>query len=98
MHTHLAGLTVDQRSASGHHSFVSGDLVTWQCKKQLMVVRSGAGDKFHAMVLRSRKEMWIKGYAKIWYCLYKRESNYTETVNEQLRFLIILVNMSRSSM
>ena len=44
-----AGSPVDRRSTSGYCTFIGGNLVTWQSKKQNVVARSSAESEFRVM-------------------------------------------------
>ena len=44
-----AGLVTDRRSTTGYCTYVCGNLVTWQSKKQSVVARSSAKAEFKAM-------------------------------------------------
>ncbi|EXC26652.1 Bifunctional phosphatase IMPL2 [Morus notabilis] len=44
-----AGSPSDRRSTSGYCSFIWGNLVTWRCKKQTVVVRSSAEAEFRTL-------------------------------------------------
>ncbi|XP_024029322.1 uncharacterized protein LOC112093936 [Morus notabilis] len=50
----------DRRSTSGYFSFVGGNLVTWQSKKQNVVARSSAMAEFRAVALGICEGIWIK--------------------------------------
>ena len=55
-----AGSITDGRSTSGYCSFVGGNLVTWQSKKQNVVARSSAEAEFRAVAHGICEVMWIK--------------------------------------
>ena len=51
---------MDQRSTSGHCSFVGGNLVTWRSKKQNVVARSSAEAEFRVVAHGICEIMWIR--------------------------------------
>ncbi|XP_060964985.1 retrovirus-related Pol polyprotein from transposon RE2 [Cannabis sativa] len=55
-----AGSTVDRRSTSGYCSYVGGNLVTWQSKKQSVVARSSAEAEFRSVAHGICEIIWIK--------------------------------------
>src|SRR3954463_4906897 len=55
-----AGLRDDRKSTSGYCSFVEGNLVTWQSKKQNVVARSSAEAEYRALALGVSEAMWIR--------------------------------------
>ena len=44
-----AGFVTDRRSTSGYFTFVGGNLVTWQSKKQNVVSQSSAEAEYRGM-------------------------------------------------
>ena len=50
---------IDQRSTFGYCSFVWGNLVTWQSKKQLVVARSNVEAEFRAMAQGICGGIWL---------------------------------------
>ncbi|RVW79952.1 Retrovirus-related Pol polyprotein from transposon RE2 [Vitis vinifera] len=54
-----AGSVTDRRSTSGYCSFVWGNLVTWQSKKQSVVAHSSAEAEFRAMAQGICEEIWL---------------------------------------
>nr|CAN75711.1 hypothetical protein VITISV_026859 [Vitis vinifera] len=54
-----AGSVTDRRSTSGYCSFVWGNLVTWQSKKQSVVARSSAEAEFRAMAQGICEGIWL---------------------------------------
>jgi hypothetical protein len=55
-----AGSITDRRSTSGYYTFVGGNLVTWQSKKQSVVARSSAEAEFRAMAQGVCETLWLK--------------------------------------
>ncbi|XP_038887145.1 uncharacterized mitochondrial protein AtMg00810-like [Benincasa hispida] len=55
-----AGSTTDRRSISWYCSFVGGNLVTWQSKKQSVVARSSAEAEFRAIAHGICEGIWIR--------------------------------------
>jgi hypothetical protein len=55
-----AGSIMDQRSKLGYCTFVGGNLVTWQSKKQSMVARFSAEAEFRAMAHGVCEILWLK--------------------------------------
>ena len=51
---------MDQRSTSGHCSFVGGNLVTWRSKKQNVVARSSVEAEFKVVAHGVCEIMWIR--------------------------------------
>ena len=50
----------DKRSTSGYFTFVGGKLVTWKSKKQNVVARSSAKEKFKGMTLGLCEALWLR--------------------------------------
>ena len=50
----------DRRSTSGYCTFVDGNLVTWRSKKHIIVARSSAEAKYHAMTHATSEMMWVR--------------------------------------
>ena len=55
-----AGSITDRRSTSGYCSYVWGNLVTWQSKKQTVVAQSSAKAKLRSTALGIGEVIWIK--------------------------------------
>lgn len=55
-----AGSITDRRSTSGCCTFVGGNFVTWQSKKQNVVARSSAEAEFRSVAHGICEVMWIK--------------------------------------
>ncbi|BBH04450.1 BURP domain-containing protein [Prunus dulcis] len=55
-----AGSITDRRSTSGYCTFVGGNLVTWQSKKQNLVSRSSAEAEYRGMTHGVCKLLWIR--------------------------------------
>lgn len=55
-----AGSITDTRSTSGYCTLVWGNLVTWRCKKQLVVAQSNVEAEFRALALGICEGMWLK--------------------------------------
>jgi hypothetical protein len=55
-----AGSIMDRRSKLGYCTFVGGNLVTWQSKKQSMVARFSAGAEFRAIAHGVCEILWLK--------------------------------------
>ena len=55
-----AGSVIDKRSTSRYCTFVGGNLVTWQSKKQSVVARSSAKAEFRVVAHGICEVLWIK--------------------------------------
>jgi len=55
-----AGLIMDRRSTLGYCTFMGGNLVTWQSKKQSVVDKSSAEAEFRAMAQGACETLWLK--------------------------------------
>ncbi|XP_073219751.1 uncharacterized protein [Cicer arietinum] len=55
-----AGSVVDRRSTTGYCTFLAGNLVTWNSKKQSVVARSSAEAEFRAMAHGICELLWLK--------------------------------------
>jgi len=55
-----AGSITDRRTTSGYCTFMGGNLVTWQSKKQSVVARSNTEAEFRAMAQGVYEILWLK--------------------------------------
>ena len=55
-----AGSIVDRRSTTGYCTFLGGNLVTWRCKKQNVVVRLSTKSEFKAITQGLCELLWLK--------------------------------------
>ena len=55
-----ASSPIDHRSTSGYCSYIQGNLVTWQSKKQTVIARSSVEVEFRALANGICEDMWIK--------------------------------------
>ncbi|KAM2024302.1 hypothetical protein PS1_017295 [Malus domestica] len=55
-----AGSVSDRRSTSGYFTFVGGNLVTWQSKKQKVVSRSSAEAEYRGMAHGICEILWLQ--------------------------------------
>ena len=58
--TDWTGNIIDGRSTLGYFTFVVGNLVTWQSKKQNVVTRSSAKAEYRSMVHGTCELLWLK--------------------------------------
>ena len=58
--TYWTGNIIDGRSTSGYFTFVVGNLVTWQSKKQNVVARSSVKVEYRGMVHGTCELLWLK--------------------------------------
>lgn len=54
------GSIFDCWSTYGYYTFVGGNLVTWQSKKQSLIARSSVEAKFRSMVHGTCKLLWLR--------------------------------------
>jgi len=50
----------DMSSTSGHYTYIGGNQVTWESKKQSVVARSTAEAKYRAMAQGVCELLWLK--------------------------------------
>ncbi|GFZ21391.1 hypothetical protein Acr_29g0005530 [Actinidia rufa] len=50
----------DKRSTTWYYTFLGGNLITWESKEQIVVVRSSAETKYRAMAHTSCELLWLK--------------------------------------
>ena len=55
---------INKRSTSNYCTFVGGNLITWQSKKQNVVARSGVEVEFRAIAQGVCELLWIKSLLK----------------------------------
>ena len=55
-----AGSVTDRRSSSGYCTYMWGNLVTWQSKKQSVVARSNAKVEFQSMAHGMCEGIWLR--------------------------------------
>lgn len=79
----VAGDLTDRSSTSGYCSYVWGNLVTWRSKRQSIVARFSAKDKYRALILEISKGMWIQKFLNELRIKLKIQSNYFATVKQQ---------------
>ena len=59
---------IDKRSTSGYYSYVWGNLVTWQSKKQNVVARSGVEAEYRTMANGVYEMLWLKSFECQYIC------------------------------
>ena len=59
-----AGDRADRRSTTGYCTFIGGNMVTWNSKKQKVVSCSSAEAEYRAMLKLTNELVWIKGILK----------------------------------
>ena len=50
----------DRRSTSGYFTFIGGNLVTWESKKQNVVACASAEEEFRSMTLGLCDALWLR--------------------------------------